>query len=56
MNFGFDMCQVVWVVQDLVLIINQYCDWLSEVDGVIGDGDYGINMSKGFSLCGECFK
>lgn len=24
--------------------------YLSEVDGAIGDGDHGINMSKGFAL------
>jgi len=26
-------------------------DFLSEIDGKIGDGDHGINMNKGFSLC-----
>jgi len=25
--------------------------YLSEKDGLIGDGDHGINMSKGFTLC-----
>ncbi|MDR3122731.1 MAG: dihydroxyacetone kinase subunit L [Treponema sp.] len=25
-------------------------DYLSEVDGLIGDGDHGMNMNKGFSL------
>ena len=25
--------------------------YLSEVDGLIGDGDHGINMAKGFNLC-----
>lgn len=24
---------------------------LSEIDGLIGDGDHGINMSKGFQIC-----
>jgi dihydroxyacetone kinase phosphoprotein-dependent L subunit len=56
MNSGFDMRQAAWVVQDLVSTINQHRDWLSEVDGAIGDGDHGINMSKGFSLCGERLK
>ncbi len=27
--------------------------YLSEVDGLIGDGDHGANMNKGFSLFGE---
>lgn len=26
---------------------------LSEIDGAIGDGDHGINMNKGFSMCRE---
>ncbi|BCL70953.1 putative Dihydroxyacetone kinase, L subunit [Vibrio nigripulchritudo SFn27] len=25
--------------------------YLSEIDGLIGDGDHGINMAKGFALC-----
>lgn len=56
MNAGFDMRQAGWVVQDLVSTINRHRDYLSEVDGAIGDGDHGINMSKGFSLCGERLK
>jgi len=26
---------------------------LSEIDGAIGDGDHGVNMKKGFTLCAE---
>ena len=26
-------------------------DYLSEIDGLIGDGDHGANMNKGFTLC-----
>ncbi len=37
------------VVLDLVAAINENRAWLSEIDGAIGDGDHGINMSKGFS-------
>lgn len=39
------------VVLDLVEIINENRAYLSEIDGAIGDGDHGINMSKGFSQC-----
>ncbi len=56
MSAGFDMRDAGWVVLDLVSTINQHRDWLSQVDGAIGDGDHGINMSKGFSLCGERLK
>ena len=37
------------VVLELADAINANRAWLSEIDGAIGDGDHGINMSKGFS-------
>lgn len=39
------------VVLDLIDTINENRAYLSEIDGAIGDGDHGINMSKGFSIC-----
>ena len=39
------------VVFDLIDTINDNRAYLSEIDGAIGDGDHGINMSKGFSQC-----
>ncbi len=41
------------VVTDLVAAINANRAYLSEIDGAIGDGDHGINMSKGFTAAGE---
>lgn len=41
------------VVTELVEVINANRDYLSEIDGAIGDGDHGVNMSKGFSQCGH---
>jgi len=41
-----------FVVTDLVTIINANRAYLSEIDGAIGDGDHGINMSKGFTAAG----
>lgn len=38
------------LVLALVEIIETNRAYLSEVDGAIGDGDHGINMSKGFAL------
>jgi dihydroxyacetone kinase phosphoprotein-dependent L subunit len=40
------------VVLELVAAINDKRAWLSEIDGAIGDGDHGINMSKGFTQAG----
>ncbi|MFO7637023.1 MAG: dihydroxyacetone kinase subunit DhaL [Clostridia bacterium] len=34
-------------------VIQENKSYLSEVDGLIGDGDHGINMSKGFTLFSE---
>jgi len=39
------------VILRLVSAIQDNAKTLSEIDGAIGDGDHGINMSKGFSLC-----
>ena len=45
-----------YVVADLVAVINTNRAYLSEIDGLIGDGDHGINMSKGFTAAGERLK
>lgn len=52
-SMQLDMSQASWIVQDLVEVINANRQYLSEVDGAIGDGDHGINMSKGFTRCGD---
>src|SRR5450830_388873 len=41
------------IVTRLVAVIVANREYLSEVDGAIGDGDHGINMAKGFSRCGK---
>jgi phosphoenolpyruvate---glycerone phosphotransferase subunit DhaL len=41
------------IVLDMIACIQENSKRLSEIDGAIGDGDHGINMAKGFSLCGE---
>ncbi len=40
-----------FVVTDLIAAIVANRDHLSEIDGKIGDGDHGINMAKGFTMC-----
>src|SRR5437762_1215374 len=42
-----------FVVTGLIEVINANRAYLSEIDGAIGDGDHGINMSKGFSAAGD---
>lgn len=41
------------IVADTVSVIVANREYLSEVDGAIGDGDHGINMAKGFAHCGR---
>lgn len=41
------------VVQGIVKIIQDNKQYLSDVDGAIGDGDHGINMNKGFTISGK---
>jgi dihydroxyacetone kinase len=40
------------VVRDLIATIVEHRQVLSDIDGLIGDGDHGINMAKGFVGCG----
>lgn len=39
------------VVYSIIKAIQDNKQNLSDIDGKIGDGDHGINMNKGFSLC-----
>jgi dihydroxyacetone kinase-like protein len=41
------------VLLKIVAAVQQNKDYLSEVDGLIGDGDHGMNMNKGFTMFGE---
>ncbi|HUX20509.1 MAG TPA: dihydroxyacetone kinase subunit DhaL [Spirochaetia bacterium] len=41
------------IVREMIAVIQNNVTLLSEIDGAIGDGDHGINMKKGFSLCAE---
>ncbi len=41
------------IVERMIKTIQENKDYLGTVDGAIGDGDHGINMNKGFTICGE---
>ncbi len=41
------------IVRALVQVIQDNAQYLSDLDGLIGDGDHGVNMAKGFTLAGE---
>jgi len=43
----------IGVLDNLIKVIQEQKQYLSDIDGAIGDGDHGINMNKGFSMCRE---
>lgn len=41
------------IVENIITTIQENAAYLSEIDGAIGDGDHGINMNKGMTMCQE---
>ncbi|MDR2142946.1 MAG: dihydroxyacetone kinase subunit L [Treponema sp.] len=41
------------VLLKMIAEIQKNKDYLGEIDGLIGDGDHGMNMNKGFTMFGE---
>lgn len=41
------------IVKNMITAIQANKQYLSDIDGAIGDGDHGINMNKGFTQCAE---
>jgi len=41
------------IVRSVIKTIQANKEYLSEIDGLIGDGDHGINMNKGFTMTEE---
>jgi dihydroxyacetone kinase-like protein len=50
MGESFSNAEGLPVVERLIAVIHENREYLSEIDGKIGDGDHGINMDKGFQL------
>jgi dihydroxyacetone kinase-like protein len=48
---GFSLQQGSIIVSNIVKTIQQNKQYLSDLDGMVGDGDHGINMNKGVTLC-----
>jgi phosphoenolpyruvate---glycerone phosphotransferase subunit DhaL len=53
MNSHFSNNDGAQIINKLITAIQENKQYLSDIDGLIGDGDHGINMNKGFSLCRE---
>jgi len=39
------------IIDRMITVIQENKQYLSDIDGLIGDGDHGVNMNKGFSMC-----
>ena len=44
------------VVEAMIAAIQENKAYLGEIDGLIGDGDHGMNMNKGFTMAGKELK
>ena len=44
------------IVSNLIEAIQDNKQYLSDLDGMVGDGDHGINMNKGATLCAEALE
>lgn len=53
MKEGFANQEGEPVVRAMIQAIQENAAMLSQVDGAIGDGDHGINMNKGFTICAQ---
>lgn len=48
--------QVIAILGEIARVIEEQKSYLTELDAAIGDGDHGLNMSKGFRAVGEKLK
>ncbi len=46
----FSKTEGILIVNNLILTFQKNKQYLSDIDGLIGDGDHGINMNKGFTM------
>jgi phosphoenolpyruvate---glycerone phosphotransferase subunit DhaL len=51
MNKDFSSSEGYRIIDEIIKVIQSNKNYLSEIDGAIGDGDHGINMNKGVTKC-----
>lgn len=51
MNETFSNKDGIQIIYSMIDAIQENKQYLSDIDGAIGDGDHGINMNKGFTKC-----
>lgn len=50
MKETFTTAEGVALVEGAITAVQQNKQYLSDIDGLIGDGDHGVNMNKGFTM------
>lgn len=50
---SFTKAEGIVVLDNIIKVIQENKQYLSDIDGEIADGDHGVNMNKGFSMCRE---
>lgn len=50
---AFNNIEGAVIMDHMILAIQENKQYLSDIDGAIGDGDHGINMNKGFTMTRE---
>ena len=50
---GFQNSDGLPILEKMVEEIQRNKDYLGDIDGLIGDGDHGMNMNKGFTMFGK---
>ena len=48
--------QVILILNKIANVIEENKSWLTELDAVIGDGDHGLNMNRGFTAVKDKLK
>ena len=47
-----DSAKVIAVLKDIIAVIEENAQFLTDLDAAIGDNDHGINMARGFKKVG----
>ncbi len=50
---AFNNTEGAVIVDRMIDAVQEHKQYLSDIDGAIGDGDHGINMNKGFTMARE---
>ena len=48
---SFSNAEGILILDRIIIAIQENKQYLSDIDGKIADGDHGVNMNKGFSIC-----